>query len=439
MITKYSNLEAERYVIGCLLLEFEALKDEVDINPIDFTKGEHRRFANAMIDLNESNTVVDIMSITAWLTERKMLGPEDLKTLAELAGSIPSTANIKYYEKIIKKQTKKRQVEKVALKLQSKLEELDDEQEIDELITSSSKYMVGLVGTESEGFVHIRDVLSEVVELADQDRADVIGIPSGFGELDRMTGGWKGGELIIIGARPAMGKTAFALGLASNAGKHTALVPLYSLEMGNRSLGQRFLSTASHVNSRNIKVGNSALSQEDWTKIYFGVAELSDRDILLNDKSGIDIFQIKNDLTRLRKENPDREIICFIDYLQLIKGDPIHKGNRTQELTDITRTLKLLTKDLDICIVALSQLSRGLEQRQDKRPMLSDIRESGSIEQDADVVIFLYRDDYYDSESENKNIIESIIAKQREGPVGTVNLAFIKDYGKFVNLERRFD
>ena len=445
MTSQYTNIEAERYVIGCLLLEFEDLKDEVDLNPIDFTKEAHKRFVKAMIDLNESNANVDVMSITVWLTDHKILGPEDFQLLADLAGSIPSTENVKFYEKIIKKQTKKRQLEKVALKIQSKLEDLDDEQEIDNLITSSSKYMVGLVGTESEGFVHIRDVLRDVVDNADQIRPEIIGIPSGFTELDRMTSGWKGGELIIIGARPAMGKTAFALGLASYGGKARkegelgALVPLYSLEMGNRSLGQRFLSTASHVNSRNIKVGNSALSQEDWKKIYFGSAELSDRDILMNDKSGIDIFQIKNDLTRLRKENPDREIICFIDYLQLIKGDPIHKGNRTQELSDITRTLKLLTKDLNICIVALSQLSRGLEMRQDKRPMMSDIRESGSIEQDADVVMFLYRDDYYDQESENKNIIECIIAKQRDGAVGTVSLAFIKEYGKFINLERRVD
>jgi len=421
------------------LLDFEAIKDELDLKVIDFTKAEHKRFIKAIINLADSNNPVDVMSITAWLSDQKELGPEDLKTLADIAGSIPSTASVDYYEKLIKKQTKKRQLENMAAKIQSKLTDLDDEQEIDALISVSTKYMSGLIGVDSEGFVHIRDVLRDVVDNADQDRPDVIGIPSGFVELDRMTSGFKGGELIIIGARPAMGKTAFALGLASNAGKHGALVPLYSLEMGNRSLGQRFLSSASNVNSRNIKVGNSALSQEDWTKIYFGSAELSERDILMNDKSGIDIFQIKNDLTRLRKENPDREIICFIDYLQLIKGDPIHKGNRTQELSDITRTLKLLTKDLNICIVALSQLSRGVEQRQDKRPMMSDIRESGSIEQDADVIMFLYRDDYYDSESENKNIIECIIAKQRDGSVGTVSLAFVKEYGKFLNLERRFD
>jgi replicative DNA helicase len=385
------------------------------------------------------------MSVTAWLEDRKELGPDDLKMLAELAGSIPSVDGVKYYEKLIKKQTKKRQVEKVALKLQSKLVDLDDEQEIDNLITSSSKYMVGLVGTESEGFTHIRDVLKEVVDDADENRPDIIGTPTGFTELDRMLSGVKGGELIIIGARPSMGKTAFALELASNCGKPRrageigALVPVYSLEMSNKSLGQRFLSSAAHVNSRNIKIGNSSLSQEEWKRVYLGAGELSVKDILLNDKSGIDIFQIKNDLIRLRKENPDREIICFIDYLQLIKGDPIHKGNRTQELSDITRTLKLLTKDYNICIVALSQLSRGLEQRQDKRPMMSDIRESGSVEQDADVVAFLYRDDYYDKESESKNLIEVIIAKQRDGSVGTVSLAMIKEYGKFINLERRFD
>jgi len=445
MISQYSNIEAERYVIGSLLLDFEAIKDEVDVNPIDFTKEAHKRFAKAIIDLKESDDNVDIMSVSAWLEDRRELGPEDLQMMGELAGSIPSVDGVKYYEKLIKKQTKKRQLEKVAMRIQKDLAGLDDEQEIDALITSSSKYMVGLVGTESEGFVHIRDVLKEVVDDADENRPDIIGTPTGFTELDRMISGLKGGELIIIGARPSMGKTAFALGLASNVGKPRragelgALVPVYSLEMSNKSLGQRFLSTAAHVNSRNIKIGNSSLSQEEWNRIYLGTGELSTKDILMNDKSGIDIFQIKNDLIRLRKENPDREIICFIDYLQLIKGDPVHKGNRTQELSDITRTLKLLTKDLDICIVALSQLSRGLEQRQDKRPMMSDIRESGSVEQDADNIMFLYRDDYYDKESENKNVIECIIAKQRDGAVGTVSLAFVKEYGQFVNLARRFD
>lgn len=329
MESQYFNIEAERYVIGSLLLEFEALKDEVDLTPIDYTKDAHKRFVKAILNLSETNTGVDLMTVTTWLTDQKELGPEDFKLLADIAGSIPSTANVKYYEKLLKKQTKKRQLEKVALKIQKKLADLDDEQEIDNLITTSSKYMVGLVGTESEGFVHIRDVMKEVVDDADENRPDIIGVPTGFVELDRMTSGFKPGELIIIGARPSMGKTAFALGLASSVSKPRrtgelgALVPVYSLEMSNKSLGQRFLSSESNVNSRNIKIGNTSLSQEDWNKIYFGAGELSMKDILLNDKSGIDIFQIKNDLIRLRKENPDREIICFIDYLQLIKGDPI--------------------------------------------------------------------------------------------------------------------
>ena len=239
MESQYFNIEAERYVIGCLLLEFEALRDEVDLTPTDYTKDAHKRFVKAIMDLSESDTGVDLMTVTTWLTDRKELGPEDFQLLAEIAGSIPSTANVKYYEKLIKKQTKKRKLEKVAMRIQSKLNDLDDEQEIDNLITSSSKYMVGLVGTESEGFVHIRDVMKEVVDDADENRPDIIGVPTGFGELDRMTSGFKPGELIIIGARPSMGKTAFALGLASNCAKPKsvgelgALVPVYSLEMSN--------------------------------------------------------------------------------------------------------------------------------------------------------------------------------------------------------------
>lgn len=440
MHTNYSNLEAERYVIGSILGYYSDVKDELDLIPLDYTESRHRHIIEAVLDLSKNGESVDIMTVGTWLTDhKKKVEGGGLEYLAELAGSVPTTANVKFYEKIIKKQTKKRQLEKVALKIQRELVDLEEDDEIDKLASSASKYMASLIGVESEGFVHIRDVLSDVMANAAEDRPEIIGTPSGFVELDRMLGGFKAGELIIIGARPSMGKTAFALGLAARAGAHGTIAPFYSLEMSNRSLGQRFLSTASHVNSRNIKIGNSSLSQEDWTKLYCGVGELSSSDILLNDKSGVDIHQIQKDLIQMRKENPDKEIVCFIDYLQLIKGDSIHKGNRTQELSDITRKLKLLTRDYNLCIVALSQLSRGVEQRQDKRPMMSDIRESGSIEQDADVVAFLYRDDYYDKESESKNITEVIVSKQRDGAVGTVQLAFVKEYGKFINIERRFD
>lgn len=440
MHTNYSNLEAERYVLGSVLGYYSDVKDELDLIPLDYTESRHRHIIEAVLDLAKNGESVDVMMVDTWLTDhKKKVEGGGLDYLAELAGSVPTTANVKFYEKIIKKQTKKRELEKVALQIQRKLADLDEDEEIDKMASGAAKYMSSLIGVESQGFVHISEVMKDVLDTANQDRPEIVGIPSGYTELDRMTGGFKAGELVIIGARPSVGKTAFALGLASNAGGYGAIVPLYSLEMVNRSLGQRLLSSASNVNSRNIKIGNSALSDDSWNKLYHGAGELSERNILMNDKSGIDIYQIKKDLMQLRKENPESEIICFIDYLQLIKGDPIHKGNRVQEVSDITRTLKMTAIELNICIVALSQLSRGVEQRQDKRPMLSDIRESGSIEQDADVVAFLYRDDYYDKESENKNIIECIVAKQRDGAVGTVSLAFIKEYGKFVNIERRFD
>lgn len=440
MTTNYSNLESERYVIGSVLKAYSDIKDEIDLIPSDFTERRHKVILDAVIELEKSGEKIEVMTVSTWLEDhKKEVEAGGIEYLVELEGAVPTVANVKFYEKILKKQAKKRQLEKVAAKIQRELINLDENDEIDKLISNVTKYMSGLIGVESEGFVHIRDVLSDVMANAAEDRPEIIGTPSGFVELDRMLGGFKAGELIIIGARPSMGKTAFALGLAARAGQHGTIAPFYSLEMSNRSLGQRFLSTASHVNSRNIKIGNSSLSQEDWTKLYYGVGELSSSDILLNDKSGVDIHQIQKDLIQMRKENPDKEIVCFIDYLQLIKGDSVHKGNRTQELSDITRKLKLLTRDYNLCIVALSQLSRGVEQRQDKRPMMSDIRESGSIEQDADVVAFLYRDDYYDKESESKNITEVIVSKQRDGAVGTVQLAFVKEYGKFVNIERRFD
>jgi replicative DNA helicase len=209
--------------------------------------------------------------------------------------------------------------------------------------------------------------------------------------------------------------------------------------MANLSLGQRILSSESQINSRKIKLGANSLTDQDYKRMIHEIGLLSNADILLSEKTTISINEIKNDLTKLRRENPDREIVCFIDYLQLVKGNKIHQGNRTQEVGDISRVLKELSLSLDLSIVALAQLSRQVEQRQDKRPMLSDIRESGEIEQNADNIWFLYRDDYYDSQSENKGIVECIIAKQREGEVGTVNLAFVKEYGRFLNLERRFE
>lgn len=440
MIDTFYNLEAEKVVLGSILIEPEEVLDKLDLKHSDYHKSAHRYIVKAIQALQAVNKPVELTSIAAWLEANNLLdNVGGVMYLSKLAGSVPTTENVKFYESLIKKQARKRKIQKTLQRMQDKLFEVDEDDEIDILVNQGIETLSNTGDQKENGFTHISNVMVDVVNHAAEERGDVIGVPSGYAELDRMLGGFKPGELHVVGARPSMGKSAFMLNIATKAGQYGALVPLYSLEMLNRSLGQRILSSEAQINSRNLKIGSSALNDENWRRITAEVGMLSQTDILLNDTSGIYIHDIRRDLKQLRKDNPDREILCFIDYLQLIQGDQKHRSNRTQEISEISRTLKMIAQDLKLTIVALSQLSRGVEQRQDKRPMMSDIRESGSIEQDADVVMFLYRDDYYDKESENKNIIEVIIAKQREGATGTVSLAFVKDYGRFVSLERRFD
>lgn len=440
MIETFYNLEAERNVLGAILANPEEVLEKLDLKHTDFFEEQHRYIVKAIQALTTANEVVDLVSITTWLAENKLIERVGgVSYLSDLARSIPSVQSVKFNEKIVKKNAKKRVIQKTLQRMQEKLYEVEDEDEIDQLITSGIDVLTNTGNPRDSGFTHIKDVMLNVLDQAEVERGEVVGIPTGFMELDRMLSGFKPGDLVIVGARPSMGKTAFALNLTTRAARYGALVPFYSLEMVNLALGQRILSSESQVNSRNIKIGTTALSGDNWSRLFHEAGLLSNSDILLNDKTGITVHMIQKDLTRLRKENPEREILCFIDYLQLIQGDQRHKGNRTQELGEISRSLKTTALDLNLTIVALSQLSRGVEQRQNKRPIMSDIRESGSIEQDADVIAFLYRDDYYDKESENKNIVECIIAKQRDGATGIVQLGFVKEYGRFVTLERRYE
>ena len=291
----------------------------------------------------------------------------------------------------------------------------------------------------SGAFQNIKDVLVQTYDNIEQlhnRKGDITGIPTGFSELDRMTAGFQRNDLIIVAARPSVGKTAFALNIAQNvATKTDESVAIFSLEMGAEQLVMRMLCAEGNINAQNLRTGN--LTEEDWGKLTMAMGSLSNSGIFIDDTPGIRVSEIRSKCRRLKQENGLGMIL--IDYLQLIQGSGRSSDNRQQEVSEISRALKSLARELEVPVIALSQLSRGVEQRQDKRPMMSDIRESGSIEQDADIVAFLYRDDYYDKESENKNIIEIIIAKQRNGPVGTVSLAFVKEYNKFVNLERRFD
>ena len=434
------NIEAEQAVLGAIFLEPASLTvtSEVLI-PEDFYRSAHQKIFNVMLKLNDEGKAVDLITVTEDLAATKSLEEVGGVTyLSELAGSVPTAANVEYYARIVEEKSLLRRLIRTATNIAQ--EGYSREDEVDELLGEAEKNIMAVAQRKNSGsFENIKDVLVRTydnIEVLANRKGDVTGIPTGFAELDRMTAGFQRNDLIIVAARPSVGKTAFALNIAQNvATKTDENVAIFSLEMGAEQLVMRMLCAEGNINAQNLRTG--ALTDEDWRKLTMAMGSLSNAGIYIDDTPGVRIGEIRAKSRRLKQEHGLGMIM--IDYLQLIQGNGRSGENRQQEVSEISRSLKALARELQVPVIALSQLSRGVEQRQDKRPMMSDIRESGSIEQDADIVAFLYRDDYYDKESENKNIIEIIIAKQRNGPVGTVSLAFVKEYNKFVNLERRFD
>jgi replicative DNA helicase len=435
------NIEAEQAVLGAIFLEPSTaltVASELLI-PEDFYRISHQRIFNVMLKLSDSGEAVDLITVTEELAAMKEL--EDVggvSYLSELAASVPTAANIEYYAKIVDEKSLLRRLIHTATTIAS--DGYNREDEVDALLGEAEKNIMEVAQRKNAGAFHnIKDVLVRTydnIETLQNRVGDVTGIPTGFSDLDHMTAGFQRNDLIIVAARPSVGKTAFALNIAQNvATKTDENVAIFSLEMGAEQLVMRMLCAEGNINAQNLRTGS--LTDEDWRKLTMAMGSLSNSGIYIDDTPGIRVGEIRSKCRKLKQEHGLGMIL--IDYLQLIQGDGRSGENRQQEVSEISRALKGLARELEVPVIALSQLSRGVEQRQDKRPMMSDIRESGSIEQDADIVAFLYRDDYYDKESENKNIIEIIIAKQRNGPVGTVSLAFVKEYNKFVNLERRFD
>jgi replicative DNA helicase len=287
---------------------------------------------------------------------------------------------------------------------------------------------------------HISKVLLKTAEWMETDHGEISGAPTGFSDLDKLTSGLQRQDLVIVGGRPSMGKTAFSVGACLNYAEdkvHGGPVAMFSLEMRNHALALRMISNVAHIEGQSMFNPINSFTDEEWSRSTNAFGQLGNLRMHMFDDPGINIAFIRNKLRLMQRLYPGQHVVVMIDYLQLIQGDPKHKGNRTQEISDISRSLKRLAREMDMTIIALAQLSRGVESRQDKRPMLSDLRESGQLEQDADVIAFLYRDDYYDKESESKNLVEIIVAKQRNGPVGTVSLAFVKEFSKFVNIAKK--
>lgn len=445
------NNEAEQSVLGAIIIDPQLMGETQGVLlPESFYRGAHQHIFRAMMHLFEENSEIDVVTLMDQLTSEGTLseagGPQ---YLAELASNVPTTRNIEYYREIVYKLAAKRNLIRVADQIAK--DGYDSELELDDILSDAERKILELASTrESEGFKDIRDVLGQVYENAeelDQNSGQTPGIPTGYRDLDQMTAGFNRNDLIILAARPSVGKTAFALNIAQKVATHESnyTVGIFSLEMGADQLATRMICSSGNVDSNRLRTGT--MTDEDWNRFTVAVGKLSKTKIFIDDTPGIRITDLRSKCRRLKQEHGLDMIV--IDYLQLIMGSGSRMSdNRQQEVSEISRTLKAIARELECPVIALSQLSRGVEQRQDKRPMMSDIRESGSIEQDADIVAFLYRDDYYNrgegedddagfepqSNDENGEI-EIIIAKQRNGPTGTVKLHFMKQYNKFTDID----
>ncbi|AYC28399.1 replicative DNA helicase [Paenisporosarcina cavernae] len=430
------NQEAEQSVIGAIFLEPQALITAAEIlQPDDFYRVAHQRIFQTLLRLSDQGKAIDVVTVTEELASKKEL--EDvggISYITEIANAVPTAANIAHYARIVEEKALLRRLIRVATTIVE--DGFTREDEVEALLSEAEKKMMEVANRKNSGdFRHIKDVLVQTydnIELLHARKGDITGVPTGFRDLDRITAGFQRNDLIIVAARPSVGKTAFALNVAQNvATKANENVAIFSLEMGAEQLVMRMLCAEGNIDAQVLRTG--ALTAEDWRKLTMAMGTLSNAGIFIDDTPGIRINEIRSKCRRLKQEYGLGMIL--IDYLQLIMGSGNGKDNRQQEVSEISRSLKALARELQVPVIALSQLSRGVEQRQDKRPMMSDLRESGSIEQDADIVSFLYREDYYDKETENQNMIEIIIAKQRNGPTGTVTLAFVKEFNKFVNID----
>ncbi|GED18286.1 MULTISPECIES: replicative DNA helicase [Kurthia] len=430
------NQEAEQSVLGAIFLEPQSLITASEtLLADDFYQAAHRLIFETMLRLSDLGKAIDVVTVTEELSSRNQLDDVGgISYMTELANAVPTAANIAYYSEIVAQKSLLRKLIRTATKIVE--DSFTREDEVAELLAEAEKQIMEVANRSNSGdFKHVKDVLVQTyenVEKLQNRKGDITGIPTGFRDLDRLTAGFQRGDLIIVAARPSVGKTAFALNVAQAVGTQTSEnVAIFSLEMGADQLVMRMLCAEGNIDAQVLRTG--ALTTEDWRKLTMAMGSLSHAGIYIDDAAGVRVNEIRAKCRRLKQESGLGMIL--IDYLQLIQGSGSSGQNRQQEVSEISRSLKALARELEVPVIALSQLSRGVEQRQDKRPMMSDLRESGSIEQDADIVAFLYREDYYDKETEDANTIEIIVAKQRNGPTDTVKLAFKKEFNKFVSVD----
>ncbi len=431
------SIEAEQSVIGSMIMDREAIvvASEIVLGE-DFYNRQYGVLFDTMVELNDESRPVDLVTLQDRLKE-KDVPPEvsSLEFIRDLITAVPTSANVKYYANIV--------AEKATLR---KLIRLNEEiantcyvgkDSLEDILADTEKRVFDLVQRRNTGeFVPIRQIVMNAmdhIEKASHNKGNVTGVATGFLDLDYRTAGMQPSDLILVAARPSMGKTAFVLNMAQYvAFKQDKTVAIFSLEMSKEQLVNRLFSMESKVDSQHLRTGN--LSDAEWEKLIESAGVIGKSHLIIDDTPGISISELRSKCRKYKLEHNLEMII--IDYLQLMSGSGKSTDSRQQEISDISRSLKALARELHVPVIALSQLSRAVEQRPDHRPMLSDLRESGAIEQDADVVMFIYRDDYYNKDTEKKGIAEIIIAKQRNGPIGTVELVWLPDFTKFANLQK---
>jgi len=435
-----TSIEAERSVLGGLLLKPDSFQDVMEIvQTNDFYKGAHKNIYDAMLFAYSKGDVIDPVVLVNTLKKQDKFeesGGEAI--LFEIIEQVPTAANILSYARIVKEKATLRRLGDIGTQIVEMTHE--GYEDIDDILDKAEGMIFKIAeNKESKDIIDVKDIIAEEysrLEALMDNKGMTTGISSGFKHFDEMTNGFHASDLVILAARPAMGKTAFVLNMALTAAiEEKKSVMIFSLEMSNSQLLQRFLSAKGKVPLGRLK--NGFLQDDDWVKLGHASSKLSESDIQIADMPNITVLEIRA-MARRAKAAGKLDMI-IIDYLQLIKGRDKNGESRQQEISDISRALKIIARELNVPVIALSQLSRGPEQRPDKRPMLSDLRDSGAIEQDADMVVFLYRDDYYNEESEDKGLAEVIIGKQRNGPTGTVKLRFFNEYTLFGDYTTSID
>ncbi len=431
------SLEAEQSVIGSMIMDKDAI---LTVNEIliseDFYHQQYGILFDTMVELFNAGQPVDLITLQNKLKEKNV--PAEIASLEyvrDLITAVPTSANVKYYAKIVKDNAMRRKLIKLNQEIENEC--YAGQESVENIMDVTEKRIFEFLQSRggNSDFVPIRQVVMnalEKIENSAKSDGNVTGIPTGFIDLDYRTAGLQPSDLILVAARPSMGKTACVLNVAQYVAFHEDLcTAIFSLEMSKEQLVNRLFALESHVDAQVLRTGN--LTDADWEKLIEGAGVIGNSKLIIDDTPGISIAELRSKCRKYKLEHDLKLII--IDYLQLMSGSGKSSDSRQQEISDISRALKGLARELSVPVIALSQLSRAVEQRPDHRPMLSDLRESGAIEQDADVVMFIYRDDYYNHDSDDKGVSEIIIAKQRNGPIGTVKLAWLPQYTKFGNLK----